>query len=524
MKMLDSHTLSSVFVLISFIAAVTRYILWKDEHVHFKGLGLWFLGSLLEMAGFLIISLRDYPTSAFTDIVSSGLIFAGWLGLLAGLEIFLGKPSVRARHVSTLVTGMIMYTVFTVVWPMQWARNFIFDFMMAFIWGQIALLVLRHEKAGMKNAVQMSGIVFLLFAIQAGARIVWDLIPASSLAGISENAWRVTIPAMTFLVLEILANISLLLMVSRTLLHKYEVEGKKKGILFELAPNGMVTVDLETGKITETNNSFTRILKLDPSEVIGTRFVDLPIWTDTSIPVKILERISNGNMVSSREIECRFSDGNFLNILFSAMPLHHSVNASMVASIEEINELSQMKKKLKEMATHDALTTLPNRRLLYERFITAQGHADRYMHKMALFILDLDNYKQINDRYGHSVGDKLLVQLSKRLMRITRQEDTLVRFNDKDYTIARFGGDEIAILFASIHERQDAERGIERILKVFEEPFSIDGNSIGISGTAGGALYPDDGSTLDELLTKADKAMYERKNNGKNGFALYASA
>jgi diguanylate cyclase (GGDEF)-like protein len=174
--------------------------------------------------------------------------------------------------------------------------------------------------------------------------------------------------------------------------------------------------------------------------------------------------------------------------------------------------LEAANQQLRHLATHDALTGLPNRVLLDDRLQQAMAHADRDMRSFALLVCDLDRFKLINDSLGHRAGDELLQEVARRLLTVVRAADT----------VARFGGDEFVLIATSIGDAEDAEALAARVMDVLHAPVRIAAIDIHTSPSIGIAMYPDDGVTMQALLAHADAAMYSAKQHGRGNFRRYA--
>ena len=164
------------------------------------------------------------------------------------------------------------------------------------------------------------------------------------------------------------------------------------------------------------------------------------------------------------------------------------------------------------LATHDALTGLANRLLLDDRLSQAINHAKRFDKSVAVIFCDLDNFKPINDVYGHTVGDLALKRCSEYFTSIVRAEDT----------VCRYGGDEFVIILGDIDKFSDTTAAIENILHITNAPFSIEGNTITLEMSAGISFYPQDALDAKDLIDKADEAMYRAKKSGKNALNYYS--
>ncbi len=164
------------------------------------------------------------------------------------------------------------------------------------------------------------------------------------------------------------------------------------------------------------------------------------------------------------------------------------------------------------LAYHDHLTGLPNRLLFTERLNQAIHAAHRQGRHFAVLFIDLDRFKQVNDSFDHSYGDRLLVAVAKRLQGILREDDTL----------ARLGGDEFMVILSDIKQAEDAATVATKILKQLRQPFEIQGHQILLGASIGISLYPEHGTTVDDLVRNADAAMYRAKEGGRNSFQYYS--
>lgn len=169
--------------------------------------------------------------------------------------------------------------------------------------------------------------------------------------------------------------------------------------------------------------------------------------------------------------------------------------------------------QVEHLAYHDALTGLPNRPLFMDRLIVALAQAARANQKLAVFFLDLDRFKDINDSLGHTVGDILLKSAAERVRRCVREGDT----------VARFGGDEFTLLIPKIDKIEDAAKIAEKIISTLKQPFVINEQELVVTTSIGVAIYPNDGLDPETLVRNSDSAMYRAKDQGRDGYQLYAA-
>jgi diguanylate cyclase (GGDEF)-like protein len=167
----------------------------------------------------------------------------------------------------------------------------------------------------------------------------------------------------------------------------------------------------------------------------------------------------------------------------------------------ELDAAHRTKEELRNLAYHDDLTGLPNRSLLYDRLGVAITHAHRQSTHVALLFLDLDDFKTVNDRFGHGFGDRLLVELATRVRGSVRAGDT----------VARFGGDEFVVLLNGVSGPGSAAQVAGKVLDAVRAPFRFEGSEVTIGASVGMSVYPEDGTSSDELVGSADAAMYRDK-------------
>ncbi len=174
-------------------------------------------------------------------------------------------------------------------------------------------------------------------------------------------------------------------------------------------------------------------------------------------------------------------------------------------------ELESQQKKLMFQAQHDSLTSLPNRIFFMDRLRQGIKRLQRSKKSLAVVFLDIDNFKNINDAFGHDIGDLLLIEVASILRQLLRNTDT----------VARFGGDEFVILLDDLNSIDDSSSIIQKIIESFQEPFFIKNNPFDITMSIGISVYPNDAKDEMSLLKYADMAMYRAKNSGKNRYVYY---
>jgi diguanylate cyclase (GGDEF)-like protein len=192
---------------------------------------------------------------------------------------------------------------------------------------------------------------------------------------------------------------------------------------------------------------------------------------------------------------------------------------------DEISQRERAEEQIRFLADYDVLTGLPNRRLLRERLEGAIAGGPRHEGRpLALLFLDLDRFKEINDSWGHAMGDNLLEQVAVRLVGCVRDSDHVARSDEAEppSTVSRQGGDEFTVLLTGISSGHDASRVATRILEALQHPFTLPDRDVVIGASIGIAVFPEDGTDSETLFKHADTAMYHAKENGRNDFEYFS--
>jgi diguanylate cyclase (GGDEF)-like protein/PAS domain S-box-containing protein len=209
-------------------------------------------------------------------------------------------------------------------------------------------------------------------------------------------------------------------------------------------------------------------------------------------------------------------DGSEIPIEDSVAPIHDREGRATGAVIvfRDVSSTQTMAVHMAHSAHHDFLTGLPNRKLLNDRVAQAIASARRSMKKVAVLFLDLDGFKYINDSLGHSIGDRLLQSIAKRLVDSVRGTDT----------VSRQGGDEFVVLLSEVEGLESVATTVRRLLQVGTEPHAIDQHDLHVTTCIGVSIYPDDGLDAEALIKNADTAMYQAKENGRQSYQFFKPA
>lgn len=266
------------------------------------------------------------------------------------------------------------------------------------------------------------------------------------------------------------------------------------------------------GRILYANKAWQNALGYGGDEIGGLTFHDIMNPDSEAECMGEFRKALAGEQVKAVEAEFVSKSGGVVSAEVNITCGFKDGKPAVVWGIcRDITERKQAQEQLYRMAHHDTLTGLPNRILFLDRLKHARALARRLGFNASVLFLDLDRFKIINDTLGHSVGDKLLQQVSKRLLACVRETDT----------VARIGGDEFTVVLVNVGSEEDVERIADKILKAMITPFKVDEHELFVTSSIGISLYPAHGDDAESLLKKADIAMYEAKTKGRNNFQFY---
>ena len=266
-------------------------------------------------------------------------------------------------------------------------------------------------------------------------------------------------------------------------------------------------------KLLFINQRFAEIHGYDKNELLGRDCMFLIHPEDKDNAMEKMSQLLSGQ-VNPITIELRRlkKDGSVIWCQMIATVINYQGQPAIMGNIIDITQKKETEQQLLTLATHDALTGLPNRVLLFERFQVAVANARRDKKKVAIMVLDLDKFKDINDTYGHSTGDKLLKAFGSKLKGVVREVDT----------VARLGGDEFVIMLWEINEAADSITVAKKVLDSCRHPVKINDVTIHIASSLGIAIYPDHGKTIEDLIKMADEALYYVKQHGRANYKLHS--
>lgn len=270
------------------------------------------------------------------------------------------------------------------------------------------------------------------------------------------------------------------------------------------------------GRWLMVNRKLCEIVGYSQKELVGMSFQEITHPEDLIADKELARRMMARELdEKTREKRYRHKNGYYIwvNLTSSLVRDENGKPKYYSTVVEDISRRKQIEEELLHLASHDALTHLPNRSLLLDRLSQALAYANRSSGQVAIMLIDLDRFKNINDSLGHDVGDKIIMEVGRRLSSLGQHGDT----------IARVGGDEFVVVLPDVTREETVAMLAQQTLESLSQPLTIQGHEFYPTGSIGISLYPKDGHDSQALLKNADTAMYRAKDAGRNNFQFYAS-
>ena len=285
---------------------------------------------------------------------------------------------------------------------------------------------------------------------------------------------------------------------------------------FEDAPIGVALVDAQLG-IIDGNHWLADMLGVKRDTLGGLGFTTVvPEDERAGLCHALLQQLHAGDVPLHREQTLLGPDGQLRQAILHAVLQQEDTDEApyLIVQLVDITDIKRSQEQMERLAFYDPLTGLANRRLFMDRLEQSLQHARRSGKPAALLFLDLDQFKAVNDTHGHDVGDELLKGIADRLRHAVRREDT----------VARLGGDEFNVLLHEVRDVDAAGQVAENLLAVLRAPLIVGGNRLEVTSSIGIAMIPSDGGDATSLAQRADHAMYQAKQQGRNTYRFYADS
>jgi diguanylate cyclase (GGDEF)-like protein/PAS domain S-box-containing protein len=297
-------------------------------------------------------------------------------------------------------------------------------------------------------------------------------------------------------------------------LERMEVQHLREKVILNAAPDGVLWVDAG-GNIQMANPAMAALSGYPVAQLLGQNvdmFLPQHLRAHHGESVRQAFSTPHPRPMGSMDLPMTRRDGSVLPVDISLGYFEDEGNQHAICYIRDLSERKKFEASLKYQATHDELTSLPNRWLFHLQLRQSLTHCERTGQRVAVLFVDLDDFKNVNDSFGHPAGDALLVQVSVRMRQVLRDNDLL----------ARLGGDEFAVLLTHLDDADEAGNAATRLLLAMQDAYRIDGHDIYTGASMGIAFFPDDARDSDTLLRFADMAMYQSKAAGRGTYSLFS--
>ncbi|WP_310448360.1 EAL domain-containing protein [Thiobacillus sp.] len=528
---LTFHTLAEVFAVV--VAAMVFITGW---HVHdekrptvsvmlacaFLAVAILDFAHLMSYVGMADFITENSPHKSIIFWQAARYVAAGALLAYALMPQQPLDRRMRGWYLGASL-GFVLALLYVGIWRPEWVPNTFIDgtgltpFKLAMENGVVALhlltLGLLYWRRGEFCGPSLNALFFAVALMLASEVFFLVYIRVTDLANVLGHAYKVL--AYMFLYRAIFLD-SVLAPIVRLRQARSAVEESERRHreLLETAPDAIMVVDGQ-GIIQMVNERLEQMFGYARSELLGMK---MEILVAGRYKARHDDQRSSFTdspyarpMANKPDLAGQRKDGSEVPLDIALSTFQSDAGLQVTTFIRDVTERRRMEADLRHQATHDALTHLPNRVLFQDRLTQAMVQARRHDRLVAVILLDLDNFKAINDGWGHNYGDLFLGEVAGRLTTVLRPDDM----------VARLGGDEFVLLLSNPGCVEDVGQVADKIVRLFAEPFRIEENEVFVSASLGVTVFPADGEDVTTLLRNADVAMYRAKSEGRGGIRYY---
>lgn len=490
-----------------FQIVVFSYQYWMNRN--YAGIGWWLLWSISEVIGFGFMFFRDTPATRTIAITGQNtFIILGVICLYIGILRFFGKKSGMGIATTLFAIFFALFSYFIFINDDIINRGIVICITLAITSFLSAHALLAYRPSPLTISANFTAVFFLahgcFFLLRAAALFHDGLTHSNPLVPTTLNVATYV----DALICSIMWTFALTIMINQRLNVEIQEAKEEIELVFNTSPDAAIISRFSDGLIVQVNEGFCTLSGFSREEVIGKSSHELGIWKNLQDRQRLINELEKSGTISNCEILFQKKDGSTRHSLMSAKIINLHDCKHIISLTKDISERKRMEEQIRHMANHDALTGLPTLRLFNDRLSMAIKDAERKRTSIAVMFLDLDDFKSVNDHFGHEIGDKVLKEVAVCLCACLRQTDTA----------ARVGGDEFLIIAPGNNARKSALRIAEKVISCIPRPIVLEGIQVEIGISIGIALYPEDGTEMRKLIKMADEAMYRIKKSGKNSF------
>lgn len=503
--------LTLVNVVSTVISIVVLSFLYFQHRSRIDGIQFWLACHILNMFGFAFSASRVLIPEYVAIMFANPLFALGFIMLFVGMGRFLSKPINMKPLWIVFAVYFLALSYFTFIDNnLNWRQFFLYVYEVIINLATAYFILKNKSKELGSIATFASFILFLtgfIFAIGMGLTLA-----DTSIHTYLDDNLRDIMILTTIIFVTIMITYAEVMLITARLLDNVQVSERKFSLVFDNTQLPVFITRLSDGRIHEVNHSFERLFGYTSRELMGKTTLDIGLWEDIDQRQLMIDRTLKEQSVKDMEAVFLTKSGQKRVCQISCNLTRIQGEDYILNDIIDVTDSVHLREDLKRLATHDHLTGLANRSLFYDRFDQAKAAADRHHHQLSVIIMDMDKLKDINDSYGHLVGDKAIAYLAEKINAILRKTDTF----------ARFGGDEFCIILNEMKNIEGTLFVLRKIGEALAEPLVLDGLQIKVQISMGIALYPADGTTINDLIKKADKALYTVKQDRGLGHRFYS--
>lgn len=504
-----------MFLMIVIATAIMAAALGVIAHRRLPDLRTWALSLALQVAAYVLLSLRGQVSDWLTIVVALGCITASLSLYVAGLYRF----HHRRFPMWLLWAPLAVVIAGSTLWMDDYRSRTVFGsavWLMQSLHLLVLVAVYRHQTEGRGQYILgASGLVFSASMLYRGVAVATGI---DTSVALTDATPLLVLTYVSSLTSTLLLSVGALTMIQERYASALQVSEARYRKLVDSATLGICV--LQDAKVRFVNPKALALLGYGGSDLVDQPFMPLIHPEDQAqVQANHAQRLKGLGEGQSYAVRLQTRHRGWRWVEISGVLFEWHGQPATLNFLIDITERRQADDLIRELAYHDTLTHLPNRRLLMDHLKLARSASRRDGKYCALVFIDLDNFKPLNDQHGHAVGDLLLIEVARRLLRNTRGADTA----------ARFGGDEFVVLLTQLSDqateaRLQAQHFAEKLLKVLAQPYALSVELDGATqvvdhhctGTAGALVFNGAGAPDDVLLDRADAAMYQAKQAGRN--------
>lgn len=477
--------------LMSLLITASLYFSYMKLKIHYRGMKHFIYGQVLISVGFILLWFLNETTKFYmTPLIGLTILSGVFIFNRSTRDFVLSKVKTIDLYI-ILPVSIILFNYFLYIDERLYLQVLILYISLIYIYARSSITIyLRRDD--IEDKTHLLNFTTILYIVLYSFRVLHILFIFRDNNSYSELKDSQTITVIFTFLLQIL----LTFIVSNLIYNRARGEIKKINSGFHHSPVSMLMLD-ENRKVVDVNTRFSDFLGYRIEELLGSQVCELKIFKEICHLTEFKQMMESNNPYHNKEYSVMKSDGSIIRTLISISVINYVDQKHAIITFTDISNLHQMNEKLTDYAYYDDLTTLPNRRYLTKIIDTKITDNKRF----ALMCIDLDNFKYINDNYGHTVGDEVLHQLAKRLLKTVHEEDF----------VTRYAGDEFVVILNLDDKSHTLEHKIDRIIDAIESQIYLDNKVFNLKASIGLSEYPLHGMTLNDLLRQADTEMYRIK-------------